>query len=541
MFGKKKNKLYICNMIKFKNKGKTLSYVYDISLDGTVVNALGMNICSNTDGFNFRLPNESQYRYTKEHPYISTGLSRETEKGKEYTGFKADVAEFNDLYMCDKHYAPNAVNKMGLGIDEVVNATINFSRKNYADYFPENPYPEDVKMVGNTIKSKKMPEYIAKFLAVGIRLLLQGKGQEFLDEYYKYIEKIYNFQIPLRDIATKGKIKKSLREYKKDVQTLTKAGRPKSRQAWYELAIANDIAVANGDTIYYINTGKSKSHADVKKTKKYYRWDDEKGDNIDVTKEVESSYNKWKKTDEAIESVGGTEKAKTYSIEHYIKNYFTDVYSADEIVLNCMLVPRDIIDKEEDTFCSDVSEDLEYNVPKYIDMFNKRITPLLVCFSKEIRSSILIDNPKSRPYFTEEQCELVSGEPNKPIDQDTYEQLMTMEDKEIKFWTKYNLVPPFYEECGMGKWEDTVKEYEERVKREEEEGIAAEKEKYQEILDTISIDEVTKFIDDGEMPSELLKIVDIDPNSSNFVSKTHKDVVIGCISDFISIMYNENE
>ena len=55
-----------------------------------------------------------------------------------------------------------------------------------------------------------MPEYIAKFLAIGIRLLLKGKGQEFLNEYYSYVEKIYNYQIPLRDIATKGKIKKSI-------------------------------------------------------------------------------------------------------------------------------------------------------------------------------------------------------------------------------------------------------------------------------------------------------------------------------------------
>ena len=83
------------NVIK---KGKTEEYVYDISLDGTVVNALGMNLLHNTDGFNFQLPDDSKYRYTKEHPYISTGMSRETEKDKEYTGFKADVAEFNDLY-----------------------------------------------------------------------------------------------------------------------------------------------------------------------------------------------------------------------------------------------------------------------------------------------------------------------------------------------------------------------------------------------------------------------------------------------------------
>lgn len=37
-------------------KGKTKDYVYDISADGTIVNALGRNVASNTDGFNFQLP-----------------------------------------------------------------------------------------------------------------------------------------------------------------------------------------------------------------------------------------------------------------------------------------------------------------------------------------------------------------------------------------------------------------------------------------------------------------------------------------------------
>jgi len=37
-------------MVKIKNLGKKSVYVYDISLDGTVVNALGMNVMSNTDG-----------------------------------------------------------------------------------------------------------------------------------------------------------------------------------------------------------------------------------------------------------------------------------------------------------------------------------------------------------------------------------------------------------------------------------------------------------------------------------------------------------
>ena len=487
-------------------------------------------IVGDTDGFNFALPDDSSYRYTEEHPYVSPGLSRETKKDEKYTGFRADVAEFNDMYMCDKHYSPNAVNKMGLGIDEVVESTINFSRKNYADYFPENPYPEDVKLVGNTVKSKKMPEYIAKFLAVGIRLLLQGKGQEFLDEYYKYVEKIYNYQIPLRDIATKGKIKKSIKEYKKDVQELTKAGRPKSRQAWYELAIANNLNVDNGDTIYYVNTGKAKSHADVKKVRKYYEYD-MFGEKRDITKEIESESKKYKK--ENPNDWNGNQR----TVEWFRKTYHPSSFAEDEIVLNCMLVPRDIIDKEEDTFCSDVSEDLEYNVDKYIDMFNKRITPLLVCFSKDIRSSILISNPNDKPYFTQDQCELVSGEPNKPSDQDTFEQLMTMEDKEFKFWTTYNLVPPFFEECGMGKWEDAKSDYLERMKKEEEDGIAAEKEAYAEILNAITEADAIKFVEEGELPSELNKIIDIDPNSSNFMSKTHKDVIIGNLGDLIAICY----
>ena len=71
------------------------------------------------------------------------------------------MAEFNDKYMCDMHYNPLSINKMGLGIDEILEFSINLSRKNYCDYFPENPYPKDVKLVGNTIKSKKIPVYVS--------------------------------------------------------------------------------------------------------------------------------------------------------------------------------------------------------------------------------------------------------------------------------------------------------------------------------------------------------------------------------------------
>ena len=111
-----------------------------------------------------------------------------------------------------------------------------------------------IKLVGNSIKSKKIPKYIEKFLDVGIRLLLENKGKEFLSAYYDYIEKIYNLQIPLKDIATVGKIKTSIETYKQSCKQLTAAGTKKARQAWYELAIKHNLNVHMGDSIYYINT-----------------------------------------------------------------------------------------------------------------------------------------------------------------------------------------------------------------------------------------------------------------------------------------------
>jgi len=518
-------------MIKSKKLEEgSVHIVYDISADGTFVNALGMNVLHNTDGFNFKLPEENQFRYTKDNPYIGKGLSRETKEGVEYTGFKADVAEFNDTYMKDFHYSPNAVNKMGLGIDEVVTATINFSRKNYADYFPNKPYPEDVKLVGNSIKSKKMPTYIETFLDTGIRQLLRGEGQAFIEFYYEYLSKIYNFQIPLKDIATKGKIKKSINEYLKDIKTLTKAGRPKSRQAWYELAIKNELHVDNGDTIYYINTGKSKSHSDVKKITHYFTLDDN-GEKREFTKNIDKGYKKYKSNN----------KDDKYFLDkqEWIAKEYPGYVTEDEIVMNCVLVPREIVESEYDVFCND-ENGIEYNVAKYVDMFNKRITPLLVCFNKNIRGQILVNNPDDRKYFTEDECKLSSGEPNKLADQDTYEQLMTMEDKEIRFWMKYDLVPPFVEECDMGSWEKIKQDYIDRKEREKQIGIDKIRDKYDEIINELTNDEIEAFMEDGVLPPQLNKIIDVDPVTGDFVSKDYPDITIGYMTDIIDLVDEKN-
>lgn len=376
-----------------------------------------------------------------------------------------------------------------------------------------------------------MPVYISKFLEVGIRLLLKNDGAGFLDEYYNYIEKIYNYQIPLRDIASKGKIKKSINEYLEDIKQITKAGRPKSRQAWYELAIQNNLKVDNGDTIYYINTGTSKSHADVKKITRWMKVEatligEEKKD---ISTTIEKEYKLYKK-----ENKGNKDSLEK---EEWIKVTHPDVVKEEEIVMNCVLVPQEVLDREEDTFCD---ENFEYNTAKYVDMFNKRITPLLVCFKREIRDKILISNPCDRQFFTEEQSQLCSGEPNKISDQDTYEQLMTMEDKEIKFWTKYGLTPPFIEECGMGSWDDIVNDYNERMKKEKELGIDKDREAYEKALNSLSKEDVDDFIEEGKVPNDILKIVDVDPVTMEFISKTYKDSIIGSIYDLMDLTFDDN-
>lgn len=515
-------------MVKILDKYNCNDYVYDISLDGSVVNALGCNIISNTDGFNFKLP--KIFRYTEDNPYISTGLSRVTEEGKKYVGFKADVAEFNDLYMKDFKYSPNAINKMGLGIDEVVSSTINFSRKNYADYFPEEKFPKDVKMVGNTIKSKKMPDYIAKFLEKGIRLLLKGKGQEFIEEYYSYFDKIYNYQIPLKMIASKGKVKKSVKEYIKDCQTITKAGRPKSRQAWMELVLKNNIDVHMGETIYYINTGKSKSQADVKKVTHYYSKDGLFDDKKEMKVSLEKEYKK--------DNIDGklAPKEKKLSLNDWVKKHHPEINIEEEIILNCQLVPQSVIDSEVDILCEDGQE---YNVPKYVEQFNKRITPLLVCFHPDIRSKILISKPNERQYFTSEECKLCSGFPNKKSDQDTYEELMTMEDKEIRFWQKHpEWKIPFLDECEMS-WGQILSDYEQRIAKEKELGINIIREKFTEVISELSTSDIEDF-EEGNLPSSLNNIIMVDPITGHFVSKEYPDVVIGTIYDIFDAIEERN-
>jgi len=147
-----------------------------------------------TDGVNFSLPDGA-----KDRKYVGRGLNWKVKEGKVYEGAEADVAEYNDIFMRGE---------MALDTDGVWPSCINLARKNYAVM----DYKGKIKLTGNSIKSKKLPGYIEKFLDKGIKMLLEGKGKEFVDYYYEYIEKIYNQQVPLAQIAQKAKVKQTLED-----------------------------------------------------------------------------------------------------------------------------------------------------------------------------------------------------------------------------------------------------------------------------------------------------------------------------------------
>jgi len=202
-----------------------------------------------TDGVNFSLPSN-----VDERTYIGRGINPQIVEGKEYKGYDADVAEYNELFM---------KGEMALDCDGTWKSCINLARKNYATM----EHNGKVKLTGNSIKSKKLPLYIESFLDVAIKYLLEGEGQKFIEYYYEYLTKIFNMEIPLLKIAQRAKVKLSIKDYIERSKQTTKSGGAMSRMAHLELAIKHNLKINLGDVIYYVNNGTKASHGDVQKKK----------------------------------------------------------------------------------------------------------------------------------------------------------------------------------------------------------------------------------------------------------------------------------
>lgn len=467
-----------------------------------------------TDGANLAAPSNLQ-----EITYLAKGTHWKTESNanKQLFGIEAVLAEFNETFM---------EGRMGLDLDDICTSTINFARKNYA-----NDIKGKIKLVGNSVKSKKMSVYIEEFLGKGIRMLLDGDGHSFINYYYEYVDKIYNYQIPLVKIATKARVKLSIADYKKKATMKNKAGNPLPKQAHMELAMRAGIDVTLGDTLYYVNTGSAKSHGDLKTITT----------NPMTKKQIDA-----------------------YVLEHGKKPVFNKA-----VELNCELIDGDLVEKdfemlkememlkkaltvvEEGTDTQSIDARImeiegalqlsEYNVARYLENFNKKVKPLLVCFSEDVRNNILlgIDKVKDKKtkvvtetlqekkIFTKAECDLISGIPFKESDQDSYEDLMKMEDKEIKFWDKVDMLPNNMEQ---EEWDDIRVDYHERLIQARIDGIQREVDALEEIYKHLEVKDLNNAMN-GELPIDIFILADIADDDSGALISRKWNEPIGYFND----------
>ena len=352
-----------------------------------------------TDGMNFSLPEGG----VDDRVYIGKGKNWLVKEGKEYRGYNADVAEFNDIFM---------KGEMGLDCDGTWDSCINLARKNYATM----EHNGKVKLTGNSIKSKKMPKYIEKFLDKGVKQLLRGEGKEFIEWYYEYIQKIFDQKIPLAEIASKSKVKLSIDDYIKRSKQTTKAGNLNSRMAHMELLIKDGIQANLGDMILYVNNGTKATHGDVQKVNRPKKgWSQSDLDNM-------------------MEGYG---KIPREMVESYVQ-------------LNCYRIEPSDLENNPDMLG-------EYNIQRAIATFNKRVEPLMIVFDDEVRDTLLVKNPEDRSFYTTDQCKLINGKPFSPEDQDdVYENLIKMEQGEVDFWESVGIDPNYMYELAEEGWEEFV-------------------------------------------------------------------------------------
>jgi hypothetical protein len=178
-----------------------------------------------------------------------------------------------------------------------------------------------------------------------------------------------------------------------------------------ELAIQQNLSVNLGDVIMYVNNGKKASQGDVQK----------------MTAKQIKDYNQLQKFDNP--------KAKEIN---------------EGVVVNCYMLDANILETNPNMTG-------EYNVPRAIVTFNKRIETLLVVLKQYVRDLLLVSDPAERGIFTNEQCELINGMPFEEGDQDKLqEDVLDITELELEYWKKRGLSPDYMYQLAEEGWEEKL-------------------------------------------------------------------------------------
>ena len=375
-----------------------------------------------TDGINFKIPIKTKFHFGLDG--VVTILDEEIPveeawmfagKKKLLTGVAALIQKFNAEEMKPPY--------MSVDNDGEFLSCLNLARINYATLSlsknkKTQEMEEKIKLTGNSIKSKIMPEYIDDFLDKGLSMILHGQGVEFVNHYNSYVEEIFYGRIPLKKIASKSRVKCSLKQYVN--RGLNKNGKPKGKQAHMELLldkrmkIANELFEKHKDGIIFPKIGEITDEKKMQLVADYMPPEPE--------------------MDSVVYIVNIAEKKGASSSGRDANNEF-----------NAMIITNEELEKNPDMLG-------RYNALKYLEGFNKKVMSLLVGFDPEIRKRIvncvkqepiMLNGKKTKvkrsfldPYLPlTEELEL------KSFDLDSLEGAMVLEEKEADFWNKTGYNP----------------------------------------------------------------------------------------------------
>jgi len=178
-----------------------------------------------------------------------------------------------------------------------------------------------------------------------------------------------------------------------------------------ELAIQENLNVNLGDVIMYVNNGNKASQGDVQKM-----------------------------TVKQLKDLNASNKLTNPNAKEI----------TDGVVVNCYMLDKDILDNNPDLTG-------DYNVPRAMVTFNKRIEPLMVVFKDEVRNGLIVNEPDKRGIFTSSQCELINGHPLSEGDQDRLkEDVLDITEAELRYWEKRGLDPNYMYELAEEGWDKFI-------------------------------------------------------------------------------------
>ena len=376
-----------------------------------------------TDGVNFKIPDYTNIRVTDEgiSEGATEGLNEEMWQYRGKTGIQALIELFNETEMKPPY--------MSVDDDGVSLSCLNLARINYATLSEvkdkkTGEVKKKIKLTGNTIKSKVMSEYIEEFMDNGFKLILDGKGKEFVEYYYSYAEDIRYMQIPLKKIASKSKVKQTLKSYKN--RGKDKNGREKGMQAHMELLI------------------KKREEQAVELFEKHkidigYQGDETKLSPDDKMKLIINYMPPEPELDSTVYYIN-TGYVKSHGDSKEIK----DKETGEMRMASTLISAEDLQENPEMTGT--------YNYEKYLDAFNKRVCytsrkigSLLSAFEPEVAERMVVKIIKKGEHKGELQKAEFSPLKDelelKSFDLDDFDEAMHLEKREVDFWNKTGYDP----------------------------------------------------------------------------------------------------